>query len=316
MKPASNISSQTSSASSRETRLGPLVPAACAVGMFVGTLWAYWPALLETFEAWNRDPDYSHGYLVAPLAVAFLWLRRDRLDFDRIAPEWLGLILLMIVLAGRVFSARYFLGPIDNWTFPLTIAGVVWVCFGRHCLLWALPSIVFVYFMFPIPYSAETWLSLPLQRLATKLSVETLQLLGQPAIAEGNVIWLGRDPLFVAEACSGLRILVGVFALAFAYLLFSNWSGWQKLLVLVAAVPVALVANVFRIVLTGLLMHHVSDQAAERFSHDLAGFLMIPLAAGLFWLFLVYLELLFPRVETLSPSVVLAASRSQPVAQR
>ena len=103
--------------------------------------------------------------------------------------------------------------------------------------------------------------------------------------------------MFVEEACSGLRILVGIFALAFAFVLFSHWRWWQKALVLVAALPVAIVANVTRIVVTGLLHQLASSEAADKFSHDLAGFVMIPFAAGLFWLFLVYLGRLFPEVE-------------------
>src|SRR6185295_4454122 len=101
-------------------------------------------------------------------------------------------------------------------------------------------------FMVPIPYSAERWLSVPLQSVATKLSAATLVFLGQPAISEGNTILLGDDRLFVAEACSGMRIFVGVFALAFAFVLFSHWKVWLKVFVLLAALPIAIVTNVIR----------------------------------------------------------------------
>jgi exosortase len=258
--------------------------------------------------AWDRDPDYSHGYLVAPIAAFFLWARRGKLDQGSLSPSWIGIGLLAVVAAVRFFSGKYFLGPVDAWTLPVAVAGVVLAVFGWRCLRWSLPSIAFLYFMIPIPYSAETWLSVPLQSIATKLSTETLQLLGQPAISEGNVIWIEDHPLMVAEACSGLRILVGIGALAFAYVLFSSWSWWQKALVLVATVPVALLANTFRIVATGLLHRLVSSEAAQQFSHDFAGFVMIPLAAGLFWLFLVYLENLFPKVQVLSPTAIVAAA--------
>jgi exosortase len=154
--------------------------------------------------------------------------------------------------------------------------------------------------MVPIPFSAETWLSVPLQRIATKLSTEVLVTLGQPALAEGNTIWLGDNQLGIEEACSGLRILVGIYALAFAFVLFSRWSWWQKALALVAALPIAIVANVTRIVVTGLLYQYSTGEAARHFMHDFSGLVMIPFAAALFWMFLIYLDRLFPEVEELT----------------
>lgn len=296
---------ETAAVESRGPARGAVLAAALLFGV---VLWAYWPALAEMVASWDRDPDYSHGYLVAPIAAFFLWARRGRLKVESLSPSWAGVALLAAVAAVRFFSGKYFLGPVDAWTLPVAVAGAVLAVFGWRCLRWSLPSIAFLYFMIPIPYSAETWLSVPLQSIATKLSTETLQLLGQPAISEGNVIWIEDHPLMVAEACSGLRILVGIGALAFAYVLFSNWSWWQKALVLVATIPVALLANTFRIVATGLLYRLVSSEAAQQFSHDFAGFVMIPLAAGLFWLFLVYLENLFPKVQVLSPTAIVGAA--------
>ena len=265
--------------------------------LLVATAWAYWPTLVEMVRQWDRQPDYSHGYLVMPIALFFLWSRRSTFPLDHLRPSLWGAALLLFAGVIRVAAGMYYLLPLDGWTIPLTVAGAVWLLFGRAVLWWSLPAIVFLWFMVPIPYSAERWLSVPLQAVATHLSTAVLVFLGQPAIAEGNVILLGDQSLFVEEACSGMRIFVGIFALAFAFVLFSRWSWWQKVLVLVAALPVAIIANVIRIVATGLLSQWVSSEAGHKFSHDLAGFVMIPLAAALFWLLLVYLDRLFPEVE-------------------
>jgi exosortase len=154
--------------------------------------------------------------------------------------------------------------------------------------------------MFPWPYSAELFLSQPLQGAATKISTAVLQMLGQPALAEGNVIIIGEQQFEVAQACSGLRIFVGIFALAFAYVLFTRRAWWEKAMLLASAVPITLVANSTRIVVTALLQRHVSGEAAHQFTHDFAGWVMIPFAALLFWLFLVYLTRLFREVEVVS----------------
>jgi exosortase len=275
--------------------------ALCGGALFVAMLWAYWPTLSEVFDAWMNQPDYSHGFLVAPLAIAFLVFRRDSFPATSARPSWAGLGVLLGVAAVRLFAGRFYLLPVDAWTIPLWVAGCVWLLFGMPCLRWSLPSIVFLWFMFPMPYSAERWLSVPLQTIATKVSTTMLVMLGQPAISEGNVIWLEDQQLNVAEACSGLRILMCIFALAFAFVLFSRWAWWQKALALIAALPVAIVANATRIVVTGLLTQLWSSEAAHKFSHDLAGLVMIPFAALLFWLFLTYLERVYPEVEMVSP---------------
>jgi exosortase len=271
-----------------------------AVALLAAFLWAYWPTLVEMVGQWRSQPDYSHGFLVVPLSLFFLWSRRGQFRHQWLRPSLYGAALLLLASALRVVAGALYLGPLDGWTIPLWIAGAVWLLCGWQCLKWSLPAIVFLWFMVPIPFSAESWLSVPLQAVATKLSTACLLMLGQPALAEGNTIWIGEHQLFIEEACSGLRIFVGIFALAFAFALFSHWSWWQKAMVLAAALPIAIVANVTRVVTTGLLYQLASGEAARHFSHDLSGLVMIPFAALLFWLFLIYLDRLFPEVESLS----------------
>jgi len=271
------------------------------LAMLAVLVWSYWSTLAGMVHAWIQQPDYSHGFIVLPVAIGFLWLRRASFPRDAIRPSLVGVALLFVVGALRLFAGLYYLVPLDGWTLPLAVGAAVWLLYGSRCLRWCLSSILFLWFMVPIPFTAEMWLSVPLQRVATMFSTICLQMLGQPAISEGNTIWLGEQQLFVAEACSGMRIFVGIFALAFAYVLFSRWSWWQKVMVLLAAVPVAIVANVTRIVITGLLYQFATSAAAHTFSHDIAGLVMIPFAALLFWLFLVYLGRLFPEVEDVAP---------------
>jgi exosortase len=275
------------------------VVAGCAVSL-IALAWAYWPTLFDMVHQWIREPDYSHGFLVLPLSLFFLWSRRAQLSDIQIRPSVLGAGLLLLAAALRIAAGAYYLAPLDGWTIPLWVAGSVWLLFGWGVLQWSLPAIVFLWFMVPMPFSAETMLSVPLQSVATKLSTACLVMLGQPAIAEGNTIWIGDHQLFIEEACSGLRIFVGISALAFAFVLFSRWSWWQKGLALVAVLPIAIIANVSRIVATGLLYQLTSSETVMHTMHDMSGILMIPLAAGLFWLFLVYLDHLYPQVQSMS----------------
>lgn len=272
--------------------------------VIVAGIYAYWPTLMDMVRAWEREPDYSHGYLVLPASLFFLWTRRKSRPAAQ-APGWIiGLSLVAISLAIRLFAAVYYFESIDGWSMLLWLAGVVALLFGNGVLRWALPSIAFLVFMVPLPFRIEGMLSLPLQRIATKASCWTLQLLGQPAISEGNTILMGDHRLEVEQACSGLRLFVSISALAFAYLVLVKRTWWEKALLLISVVPIAIVANAARIVATGLLYEYASSDAAKKFSHDFAGWAMIPLAAGLFGFVLWYLSKLFREQEQLKLSEV------------
>lgn len=271
---------------------------AIGVALLVGLFgWAYWPTLGNLVTVWDSEPDYSHGYFVVPLALFFLWVRRDYFPGLATGFGWGGLVLIGLSIALRMGSARIYLDAADGWSILLWVAGAVWLLGGWRILRWSLPSIAFLWFMIPLPFRVEHWLSLPLQKIATNISCAVLQGLGQPALAQGNVILLGEHELEVAQACSGLRIFVGIVALAFAYVIIVRRPWWEKALLLLSVAPIALIANSTRIIGTGLLYQFASGEAAHKFSHDVAGWIMIPFAAALFAVVLWYLGKLMREVE-------------------
>jgi exosortase len=284
---------------------------AFAIGTIgIAFLWSYWPTFKQLVDSWERIPDYSHGYLVIPLAVVFLWVRRRQ--FPGMAPNlsWGGLVLMLLSIALRYVGAQFFLGGVDGWSILVWCAGAVWFLGGAAVLRWSLPSIAFLFFMIPLPYGVERWLSLPLQRIAAALSCAILQFFSQPALAEGNTIWLNNINLEVEQACSGLRIFVGILALAYVYLILVRRSWWERIVLLLSVIPVALAANCARIVVTAFLYQYVSGAAAKRFSHDFAGWAMIPLAAGLFALVLWYVGALFREEEELDMKAIVQMEKS------
>ena len=107
-------------------------------------------------------------------------------------------------------------------------------------------------------------------------------MIGEPAFALGNTIIIGKTPLEVERACSGLRIFMGVAAMAYVYIILVRRSWWEKCLLVVAIVPIALISNATRIAATAYLYQHISVEAGKKFIHDAAGKAEIVLAAGLF----------------------------------
>jgi exosortase len=155
-------------------------------------------------------------------------------------------------------------------------------------------------FMFPLPTRLEATVLLKLQTFATICSTFVLQTLGVAAFRQGNIITISGVPLAVAEQCSGLRMLTifCAFAVAMVFLIERPW--WDKFIILLSAVPIALVCNIIRITLTGLAFLWVGpeNKIVHALVHDWAGLLMMPIAFGLLLLELQILERLTIPIET------------------
>jgi exosortase len=138
--------------------------------------------------------------------------------------------------------------------------------------------------MVPVPDTVLGMVSFPLQLLATKISVGMIQFCSIPVFREGNMLFFTNTQLEVAEACSGIRSIVSLSMLSilFAYMSLKGW--WRKAILVVSAIPIALLANVLRISGTGVLAHYFGDQVARGFLHEFSG--MVVFALGMLVLFM------------------------------
>jgi exosortase len=260
-------------------------------------LWAYGSTLGELVRRWAGDPQYSHGYLVPAFAALLLWLRRGRLAGARLAPSRWGFAFLLTGIVMRLAGTWFYFSWLDPVSLLPCLAGVCLLAGGWAALRWAGPAVAFLFFMIPLPYNLSLALADPLQTIATEASTYALQILGRPALAEGHVILLNEVELGVVEACSGLRMLVVFFALATALALVSRRPLWEKLVLIASAVPIALVTNIARITATGFLHDTAGPELANAVFHDLAGWLMMPVALLLLGLELKLLQKLFLEAE-------------------
>jgi exosortase len=269
-----------------------LTPVRLAVGILAGLgagLWAFWTTLGEAAQRWAHDPQYSHGYLVPVFAALLLWLRRGRLDRAAAAPSWWGLPVLLVGIVLRLAGVRFSLDWLEGIALLPCVAGVFLVAGGRPAWRWAWPAVLFLAFMIPLPHRVAVAAAGPLQHLATLASCYALQTIGLPAVPEGNVILLNDARIGIVEACSGLRMLVVFFALASGVALVIRRPMWERLLLVVSAVPIALFSNLVRITATGVLHETAGSDFANNFFHDVGGWLMMPFALGLFWIELMVL---------------------------
>ena len=254
---------------------------AIQISLFAAFLYLYAAVLPPLVADWLDDPNYSHGFLVPGLSAYFVWDRRQTLAGLRPQPHWGGLVLLWcglgMLLLGHLGAELFLMRS----SMVVVLTALVWYLLGRHYVHALAFPLAFLLFMIPLPAILLNTITLPLQLLATQVSTFALQLVQLPVYREGNIIYLPHTTLEVAEACSGLRSLVSLLALAVVLAYITQRRLSIRWILVLSAVPIALVANAFRIWATGVLAQRYGTQAAEGFYHTFAGWLVFVVALGL-----------------------------------
>jgi exosortase len=284
----------------------PVVGAAWSVpwGQFalVGLLLVllYHRIAVKLVTDWYELPDFSHGFLIPFFALFLVWDRRRTLRATPIAPSWAGAFLIVLglfeLLLG-VFGADIFL---QRTSFILLVAGVVWMLLGKP-ILGQLKFVLFVLLLaIPLPAIIYNQITFPLQILASTCASALLQLVGVPVLRDGNIIQLPAMPLEVAEACSGIRSLMSLFAVAVIYGYFLERTTWRRWVLALSALPIAVAANVARIFGTGLCVQYWDPVKAMGFFHEFSGWLMF--LVSLSCLYLVHVAMRLIAKEGRHPS--------------
>jgi exosortase len=259
--------------------------------------WSYAPNIASLVRTWNREPDYSHGFLVVPIALVILW--KTWPTGPDLAPRaWLpGWLLVM----GGLGLRYQFHEQGSNWsesaTLFLVIAGLGLARLGWRCLSRTWPAFAFLIFLFPLPPQLNTALSQPLQSLATWCACSLLRLTGLWVMPEGNVIMVGNERLEVAAACNGLSMLMSLAATVAATASLVPMANWKRIILLPSIIPIALGSNILRITATAWCYHKFGAEVGSKYAHDAAGWLMMPTAMALVGLELALMSWLIVESE-------------------
>jgi exosortase len=234
----------------------------------------FWQMFVRLFDAWMVDGNYSHGFLIIPIALYFVWERRAKLQSAPMQPSWLGLVLIaggIAVLLAGLWGSELFLSRIA--LIPV-VTGIVLFVFGwAHLKIVAFP-IAFLFLMIPIPAIIFNQIAFPLQMQASRFGEWAIATAGIPVLREGNVLILAHTSLEVAEACSGIRSLVSLITLGIVYGYFMDTRAWVRILIVLSAIPVAIIANGARVAGTGMAAHWIGPEAAEGFFHEFSGWIV------------------------------------------
>jgi len=248
------------------------------VALLLLIAWLYASILARLFLQWINDPNFSHGIFVPLFALFVLWQDRKKLTAMAPVPSWAGLplvVLSLLVLVLGVLGAELFFSRIS---LLILSAGLIILFWGGTFFRAVLFPWAFLILMIPIPNLILQQVTFPLQLLASKLATAMLELVGVPVLRQGNMIVLAAMPLDVAEACSGIRSLLTLVTLAIIYGYLLETRRWVRVALALSAVPIAVVANSFRVFGTGLLVQYWDPDKAMGFFHTFEGWLIFVVA--------------------------------------
>ena len=237
----------------------------------------YLPTLIPLVRQWAQDEDMGHGFFVPIVAAYIAYQRRDLLLSTPARPNYLGVVILIYA------AIQWYVGSLgaelflQRTAFVFSIFGSILLLGGWHAIRVLLLPLSVLLFMIPIPAIVYNNITFPLQIFASRVAEHTLGLLGIPVLREGNVLELASQKLSVVEACSGIRSLLSLSFLSIIYAYFFDRRWWMRPALLVATIPIAIIANSSRVTITGILSE-INPELAKGFFHSIEGWVIFMVA--------------------------------------
>lgn len=235
---------------------------------------AYFGGMKDLVTRWNTQEEYGHGYFIPLISLWLLWQRKDALLAAIGEASWVGPALIFGGCIGLLLGELTAIYVLMQFSFLITLIGLVLAYGGKSLLRVALLPIAFLVFAIPLPYFVGAQLSWRLQLISSELGVGILRLLGYSVYLEGNVIDLGAYKLQVVEACSGLRYLYPLLSIGFLMAYMYKGKLWQRILVCLSTIPITVMMNSVRIALVGILVDRWGNSMADGFLHYFEGWII------------------------------------------
>jgi exosortase len=272
------------------------------VAVAAALAWAYAPNFVAFYQVWVREPDYTHGFLVLPIAIFILWKRWPGPSDAQPAPWWPAWALVIAGLAGHAWFLERGQSWLESATLLLVVTGLALARLGPRVMLRLWPAFAFLIFLYPLPPQLNSALAQPLQNLATTAACFLLRLTGLWVMPEGNVIMIGNERLEVAAACNGLSMLMSLAATVSAAASLVPMANWKRIVLLPSIIPIALGSNVLRIAATAWCYYKFGSVVGSKYAHDWAGWLMMPTAMLLVGLELAIMSWLVVETDGVVPT--------------
>ena len=249
----------------------------------------FWPVFMWMAERFNtHDSFYSHGWLVPVASAWLIWQRRERLRTTARQPSGWGLALLIPSLLVHGLANWLDLHVLSGLAMLGALWGLVWTCGGWRTLWNLRAPMLFLLFMVPLPSILLLAISFKMKLMAAWLAAKLVSFVGIPVTQAGSTLHLsGGLSVVVDDTCSGLRSLISLLALSTLWtsLMPPASARWKKLLLTASSMPIALIANMVRIVSLVILCAIYGPQVAAGFIHYGSGIVVFGVAIlALAWL--------------------------------
>ncbi|MFA5099977.1 MAG: exosortase/archaeosortase family protein [Candidatus Omnitrophota bacterium] len=234
---------------------------------------AYIPAFIWMYDRWAAaDSYYSHGFLVPLISLFIVWRMRCQLQAIKIAPDNRGWWLFGLGIAAHMLSSLWQVYFTSGFSLLFVIAGLVLI-FGGKAFLRALRfPILFLISMLPLPMAVIAEMSFRLKLIAAQMAAFAVNHIGMAAVREGSVIKTAHSYLVVEDPCSGIRSLIALISLGALMAYFSKLPRVKKMIVFASSLPIAIFANVLRIIVLTLASEMYGSEFATGAFHDAMGF--------------------------------------------
>jgi exosortase len=251
----------------------------------------FWHVIVQLESKWQRSEDWSHGFIIPLFSLYFLYIRRDRLPWGLKGRAGLsGMIGALVLVVAYALYLRCTVARVDypkDVALVMSLLGVMLMVCGWPVTRWSWFALLFLMFAMPLPESLYQQLTSPLQKIAAWVAAGVLAIVPNMLTeASGTVVeysFRGRiGTLDIAQACSGMRLLMAMTALGIAIAFVSDRPLWQRLAMILACLPIALLCNIIRVTTTGFFVVFGRDDLARGTTHQLLGLMMLAVAFALY----------------------------------
>lgn len=231
----------------------------------------YYRELYSMSLIWAAKKEYSHGFLVPLISAYIIWTKRQELRNAIVSPEWKGLAVLIIgvflYIAGNV-AFEPFLRQIS---FIVTIIGLIYLLLGKEMLRLLFFPVGYLIFMIPLPYIVMNSVAIRLRLIDATVTFKVLRFFGMPIFQDGANLELPNISLSVADLCTGILSLVAIITLSVFYAYMTQRHIVSRLALVFIAIPVAVVSNMFRLIMTVWLAYVYGQRALSSAIHEFHG---------------------------------------------
>ncbi len=229
-------------------------------------------------RAWIHNSNYSHGFLILPIALFLVWNQRKSLGRIESAPSWGGFVFLVPGILLQIVGIRGEVTMFQAYSLILVLAGLVWTWFGPRILRAVAFPLVFLVFAAPTFPVFMNQISFRLKTVAAVGSVNAARALGVTVSRQGMDLLFPNGSMTIEGACSGLNSLIALMALGALFVHLGRGPLWRRLILFVLSVPVALAANLVRITSLCVYAGLTNTERATGLFHDIGGFVLFGVA--------------------------------------